>query len=116
MNIINWLEIFIKYIAFFKTNASRKTQYFSQNNYVKPKKIKIDSKKYFHDVSIIDTIKANFSSKHTQKNLHDFLISLEKADQSRKFIDLNSGKTLRSSTYFEENPDALKIMLFQDAF
>ncbi|ESO99907.1 hypothetical protein LOTGIDRAFT_158065 [Lottia gigantea] len=100
------------------TDYKRK-QYFKANfNFVEPIEInlgldKSNQKCVFHYVPIKETLKALFSNK-TFTSQYEKPVHNDAGNNT--FSDVLHGHSFKNNKYFIENPSALKIVLYQDAF
>lgn len=107
-----------------RTNHMRKTTYKKMFQYVSPISIKLGRNNsgkdnYLYYVPIKDSIQSVFTNKSVmQEYLHTKNCSGEKfcEENSRMLEDVTDGYAYKKTTLFNENTDALKIILYQDAF
>lgn len=90
--------------------------YTTQNNYVFPRKVKLGTdvkgnETFFHYVPILNTIKAVFSNKYLAAYLDQPI-----QNDSNIFRDFSDGNGYKENKFFQKNPDAIKVILYQDSF
>ncbi|XP_031780303.1 uncharacterized protein LOC100679989 isoform X1 [Nasonia vitripennis] len=96
------------------SNYKRKKFYKENFDFIQPESLVIDKENqtYFSYVPIIETLKYTFQDKSIQ---HEILKKPEPRDKDVLF-DFMDGTVYKCNTFFNDNPDALKIILYQDAF
>lgn len=94
---------------------SRKQFYKTHFNFVEPICVKFnENKSFFYYIPIFSTIEALFKN---QNFLQQFFLSHKKSDKySNSFFDICDGTCLVNNSFFIENPNAIKILLYHDAF
>lgn len=95
------------------TDFKRKKVYKSKFDYVQPIEVIIDKQKEtsFAYVHIIQTLKSFFMDKSVQRFGHQ---KVPRRDDILE--DFTDGNVFKNNKFFQENPDALRIILYQDAF
>ncbi|XP_070526491.1 uncharacterized protein [Cardiocondyla obscurior] len=96
------------------TNYKRKMLYKNKFDYVTPVQIVIDEQKKtsFAYVSIIETLRKCFKD----NSLHNELKHQEGSRKKDLLEDFTGGNVFLNNIFFQQNPDALRIILYQDAF
>ncbi|XP_067217409.1 uncharacterized protein [Linepithema humile] len=94
-----------------QTIYSRKEFYKSHFHFVWPKKKPLSKGEFFHFVPISETLKALFHDKSL-----DFNISAPVQYEDGLFKDFTDGSAFRTSKFFKENPNGLRLILYQDGF
>lgn len=95
----------------------KRRKFYEQNfPYVSPIQVPLDSvnnkKRFFHYVPLQDTLKYLFNN----KSLGDKLSFDLPKSNSDVFKDFTDGSVFKNNPFFQENPDALKLRLYQDSF
>lgn len=91
-------------------------KYWKENfKYVSPESIYLGEpnggkKEYCHYVPILETLKLMYEDKSVQNHI----IPVDK--ERSGYSDIQDGKVFRQNTFYQRNPDALQVMLFQDGF
>jgi len=107
-------DTMIKTNEILTTNFKRKKFYKNKFDYVSPVQVIIDQQKKtsFAYVPIIETLKRFFTDKSVRNEL-GYQKKPGKKDVLEDFMD---GNVYKNNKFFQENPDALRIILYQDAF
>lgn len=100
--------------------AFRRNAYHKQSDtYVKPIPIHFKNERgletefHFTYVPILETLQAKFKD----RNMYRACFSVEQESSiSKALSDINDGTVVKNNPFFRDNPKALKIILFQDAF
>lgn len=98
------------------SNYKRKQFYSESYDYIQPVQIKLPSEKfqekYFHYVPPAETIRCLYQD----KNLEDCLSHKKVNKETGLIKDCRDGTVYLNNKDLHENPDALEIVIFQDAF
>ena len=91
-----------------------KTYYKNRFDYIEPVAIEIDEKKntHFMYVPIKKTLKSVWKDKSVKNELK---ITHEIRDDDL-LVDVTDGTVFKTNIFFKENPESLKIQLYQDSF
>jgi len=98
-----------------RTNHTRK-EYYKQNfDYIEPESVKLgrnssNEDRYYYYVPIIESLKLKFKG----KNMSNF--SIPESTNNRLYSDYADGAVYQKNKFFKSNPDAIVIILYQDAF
>jgi hypothetical protein len=99
-----------------RSDATRKTFFKTQFNYVEPVPVYLGEDAAGQDrfcqyIPVLETIKSLFKQTCIQKQQN-----CQRASPENILEDVIDGKIYRHNRLFQENPDALSLILYQDAF
>ncbi|KAJ8671567.1 hypothetical protein QAD02_002826 [Eretmocerus hayati] len=97
-----------------KTDYLRKKFYKTQFSYIQPRFIDIDEaeKKFFAYIPIIETL----DRASRDVSMMDDLKKPTRLPDEGYFHNFRNGSLFKNNKYFKENPEAFKIILYQDEF
>lgn len=104
----------VKSNATLSSNYRRKKFYKEEFDYVNPETVSVDETKktFFSYVPIIETLKYTFLDKSVQNELIEF----PKLNEKGVLSDFMDGSAYKNNNFFQNNPNALKILMYQDSF
>ncbi|XP_034253633.1 uncharacterized protein LOC117652659 [Thrips palmi] len=89
----------------------RKQFYERHFNFVVPEKVPLDNGSFYYYIPIKKTIRAAFANKS-----FNFDFELQTSQFEGVFRDFFDGETYKSYKFFQDNPKAIPIILYQDGF
>ncbi|XP_071943870.1 uncharacterized protein [Antedon mediterranea] len=97
-----------------RSKYMRQKYYQKEFSYVDPVEIVLGEEEGFkykcHYVPILKTLKMLYDDKSVQQHIVPI------GGDRRGFVDVQDGKVFKDNIFFTENPTALQIIIFQDAF
>ncbi|XP_034237354.1 uncharacterized protein LOC117642862 [Thrips palmi] len=94
-----------------RTTYMRKKFYENNFCFVEPLKLPLPNGSTFYYIPLAQTIKAAFRNKSWS-----FGVSSSSQPHSGLYKDFKDGSAFKENIFFQENPDALPLILYQDAF
>lgn len=107
---------FVRGVDTLKTIYKRKKYYKKTFAYIEPIEVLLDEnengKKWFHYVPVEQTLIQLFSDKSLASELN----RVSEVTDPDILSDITDGTVFQQSSFFKENPDGLKLILYQDGF
>ncbi|XP_070525461.1 uncharacterized protein [Cardiocondyla obscurior] len=94
-----------------QTTFLRKQFYKSHFNFIWSKKKILANGQFLHYIPILETLKTLFYNKSL-----DFDINMPVQHENNLLKDFTDGNAFKSNTFFKENPNGLRLILYQDDF